>query len=329
MHAKKPCQPRYFPQPGHEDTITHDGRKEGRYYVVGAGHCGNGVFTDAHVADIQTNGFSGYARRVSKRWTGIGGVEEIWASFCNEFHTHGCHTARLPAGWDAPVPVVRGCAGPAPLASAAGPAPLASAADPAPPVAGAPVVAAPPPTQPTPHTPRPPSKSGGSGNSFASPLVVRSSVSPSPLRPLQYHVMAPNASATPRPRTALDPNRGTASMSARTSISSASISSTSSLSSSSRASTARTPKKSGSTHSRVQSSPNGGYDTDFFYDDDTDEESGPETSQTRFWAVRGLTTMFSDVDSAFDALRDNMDRLKYMEVRTSTSLTKLRRFAAS
>ncbi|KAJ7026649.1 hypothetical protein C8F04DRAFT_1267870 [Mycena alexandri] len=79
----------------------------------------------------------------------------------------------------------------------------------------------------------------------------------------------------------------------------------------------------------VISSPGAGYDTDFFYGDDTGEESGPESTQTRFWAVRGLSMMFSDVDSAFDALRQNMDRLKYMEVRMSTSLSELRRFAAT
>ncbi|KAJ7782957.1 hypothetical protein B0H16DRAFT_1447194 [Mycena metata] len=312
MPPKTRCQPRYFPQPGHEDTKAHDGRKEGRYFVVGAGHCGNGVFTDAIVANTQTDGFSGYVKRSAKRWTGLGGVEEIWASFCDDLHQDGCHTGRLPAGWDAPVPVVRGCP---PAAAAAPPAPAA-----APPAA----------STSAPRTPRS-ATAGGSGNSWASPLIVRSSVSPSPLRPPpQYHPIAPNVSGSPHPRTALNPNGSVASTSAGSSLLSATSSLTSSSSSSS-SSSARTPKKAptSTSHSRVQSSPNGGYDTDFFYDDDTGEESGPESSQTRFWAVRGLTTMFSDVDSAFDSLRQNMHHLKYMEVRTSTSLTKLRRFAAS
>ncbi|KAJ7044748.1 hypothetical protein C8F04DRAFT_1250001 [Mycena alexandri] len=316
MPPKTRCLPRFFPQPGHEDTFTHDARKDGRYFVVGAGHC-NGVFTDSHIADLQTNGFSGYEKRSTKRWTGVGGVEEIWASFCDRLHQGGCHrNTGLPDGWTAPTPVVRDC--PAPAAPAAVP--------PAPAV----VIAAPPSAATPPQTPRATTKTGGSGNTWASPLVVRSSVSPSPLRPPpQYHAMAPNTSGSPRPRTALNPNGSAASTSAGSSVLSA-ISSSSSVSSASEGSLAstRSPRKPVH-HSRVQSSPNGGYDTDFFYEDDTDGESGPEATQTRFWAVRGLNTMFTDVDDAFDALRQNMDRLRYMEVRTSTSLTKLRRFAAS
>ncbi|KAJ7185974.1 hypothetical protein C8R46DRAFT_1208065 [Mycena filopes] len=68
---------------------------------------------------------------------------------------------------------------------------------------------------------------------------------------------------------------------------------------------------------------------DYFYDDDTDEESGAEAMQHRFWAVRGLAKIYSDEDEAFDALRQNMPRLKYMQLLSSTSLTKLKRFAAS
>ncbi|KAJ7030892.1 hypothetical protein C8F04DRAFT_1263383 [Mycena alexandri] len=311
MPPKMRCQPRYFPQPGHEDTVAHDGRKDGRYFVVGAGHCGNGVFTDAHVADMQTNGFSGYAKRSTKRWTGVNGVEDLWAAFCDEFHRDGCHTARLPDGWDAPVPVrlVDPLVFPAPATSASAVTPTD-----------------------TPHTPRPTTKSGGSGNTWASPLVVRSSVSPSPLRPPpQYH----HTSGSPRPRTALNPSGSAPStMSAASSVLSAMTTSSaaSSFSFSQGSASARTPKK--TVHSRVRSSPNAEHDTDFYFDDDdSDEEDGagaPQASQARrLWAVRGLDELFHDVDSAFDALRQNMDRLKYMEVRTSTNPMMLRQFAAS
>ncbi|KAJ7021061.1 hypothetical protein C8F04DRAFT_1274216 [Mycena alexandri] len=331
MPPKVRCQPRFFPQPGHEDTFVHDGRKDGRYFVVGAGHCGNGVFTDPKVADKETDGFSGYEKRSAKRWTGVGGVEEIWASFCDRLHSGGCHHGeRLPVGWAAPTPVIRNC--PAPTPAAAGPAPAPAAAAPAPLNGGERLVALPlvlpaPTLSTSMSAPGTPKRTGGSGNTWASPLVVRSSVSPSPLRPPpQYHPMAPNASGSPRPRTALNPNGTAALMSGASSILS-SISTSSSASSSSQASaTASTPKK--QAQARVQSSPNGGYDTDYYYDDDSDDDA-PQATQQRLWAVRGLEGLFSDVDAAFDALRQNMDRLRYMEVRSSTSPTVLRRFAAS
>ncbi|KAJ7770678.1 hypothetical protein B0H16DRAFT_1715335 [Mycena metata] len=319
MPPKIRCQPRYFPQRGHEDTVAHDGRKDGRYFVVGAGHCGNGVFTDPIVANKQTDGFSGYHKRSTKRWGGVGGVEDIWASFCDELHQDGCHpTIRLPDGWDAPVPVVRGCP---PASAPAHPAPAAAPAPAAVPAAEPPSVSI-----SAPRTPR--ASTSGSGNTWASPFFVRSSTSPSPLRPPppHYHAMAPapSTSGSPRPRTALKPGGNVFSASAGSSLLSAfgSTSSSSSLSSSSQTSSAtRTPKK--SAQSRVQSSPNGGYDTDYFYDDDSDDET-----QARRWAVRGLEELFTNVDEALDALRQNIDRLKYMEVRSSTNLGKLRRFAA-
>ncbi|KAJ7015992.1 hypothetical protein C8F04DRAFT_1203936 [Mycena alexandri] len=295
----------YFPQPGHEDTVAHDGRKDGRYFVVGAGHCGNGVFTDPIVANKQTDGFSGYHKRSAKRWTGVGGVEDLWASFCDELHQGGCHPpTRLPEGWDAPVPVVRGCP-PAPAAAH----PASAAAVPA---------AEPPfPSINAPRTPRA-SDTTGSGNTSASPLFVHSSASSSPLPPPpQYHTMAPTASGSPRPRTALNPGGNVFSSSAGSSMLSAFGSTlSSSLSSSSQSSSATwTPKK--STQSR-------GYDTDYFYDNDSDDEKLP-----RQWAVRGLDELFPNVDEAFDALRQSLGRLKYMEVRSSRNLAKLRRFAAS
>ncbi|KAJ7723988.1 hypothetical protein B0H16DRAFT_1736935 [Mycena metata] len=301
-NTKTHCQPRYFPQPGHEDTIVHDGRKDGRYFVVGAGHCGSGVFTDAHVADMQTNGFSGYAKRSAKRWTGLNGVEEIWATFCEDYHKYGCHRAqRLPDGWAAPTPVVRGCNAPPALVGAAAPA------------------AAPAPAPSAPQTPR---AGNGSGTSWASPLVVRSSVSPSPLRPAPplYSIGQPASSASGGARTALDPNGGAAS--ARSSMLSAMGSaSTSSLSLSQASTSARTPQKT-PTKTRIKSSPNGGYDTDYFYDSDSEHE-------TRYWAVRGLATMYKSPDEALDALRQNMDRLQHMEIRSSTDVSKLRQFTES
>ncbi|KAJ7741120.1 hypothetical protein B0H16DRAFT_1464662 [Mycena metata] len=328
LATKIRCQPRYFPQPGDEDTFVHDGRKEGRYFVVGAGRCGSGVFTDAHAADLQTNGFSGYAKRSAKRWTGVGGVEELWAAFCDEYHRDGCHAAqRLPAGWAAPTPVVRGCPAPTPVAP--------HAAVPAAPHAAVPAVAvavAPPPSS-QPQTPR--RKAGGSGTSAASPFFVASSQSPSPLRPPpQYHPLAPSPSTFPRPRTALDPNGGgsastpgsprprtgnATSSSAGSSMFSAlgSTSSASSISSSS-----RTPTKPARSQTRIASSPSGGYDTDYFYDEDSDGD------RQRYWAVRGLEDLYTNVDDALDALRQNMHRLRYMEVRTSTNEGTLRRFAA-
>ncbi|KAJ7043426.1 hypothetical protein C8F04DRAFT_1250862 [Mycena alexandri] len=335
MPPNNRCKPRYFPQPGHEDTVDHDGRKDGRYFVVGVGRCGGGVFTDPKVADQQTDGFSGYVKRAVKRWAGVGGVEDLWASICDQYHQDGCHhNDRLPDGWEAPTPVVRGCA-PAP--------PAAAPAPPAPPVAAPPAAAphaappAPAPPAAAPKTPRPTTKTGGSGNTLASPFFVSSSQSPSPLRPPQYNSIAANISGSPRPRAPLNPNGGAQSTSAGSSVLSAmsTTSSSSSLSYSSRAplaSPARTPKKPSSQSSRVQSSPNGGYDTDYFYADDSDEhsDSGPAaTQQQRLWAVRGLETIFDNEDDAFDALRQNIRRLKYMQLLSSTSLAKLRRFAAS
>ncbi|KAJ7025878.1 hypothetical protein C8F04DRAFT_1268722 [Mycena alexandri] len=319
MLPKTRCQPRYFPQPGHEDTVAHDGRKEGRYFVVGVGHCGSGVFTDAKAADRQTDGFSGYVKRAAKRWTGTAGVEELWASFCDQYHQDGCHSYRgLPDGWAAPTPVVRGCA---PV--------LAPAPAPAPPPAGSPPTSARTPhPSPAPQTPRPAARTG-SGDSWASPLAVRSSVSPSPLRPPPQYSMAPATSNSGRPRTALNPNGGAASTSGVSSMLSAMSSMSSSQASSS--SSTHTPKKP-SGQSRVQSSPNGGYDTDYFYEDDMDAESdtgAAATQQHRFWAVRGLEKIYSDEDDVFDALHQNIPRLKHMVLLSSTNIKKLRRFAAS
>ncbi|KAJ7026234.1 hypothetical protein C8F04DRAFT_1268410 [Mycena alexandri] len=314
------CEPRYFPQPGHENTITHDGRKDGRYYVVGAGHCGNGVFTDPKIADRETDGFSGYEKRAAKRWTGVGGVEEIWASFCDRLHRDGCHTGRLPDGWNAPVPVVRGC-GPstssvAPAAPALAPLNVGERrVDPL--VFPAPATSA---SAPAPATPRQDSKSGGSGNTWASPLVVRSSASPSPLRPppsippdlaREFDSLPSSRCSEPQwgrrildVSRELDPEHNVELIGLAFSLG-----------------------------AYTESSPNAGYDTDFYYDDDTDEDEAPGPSRMstgrRYWAVRGLDELFTDVDSAFDALRQNMDRLCYMEVRTSTNSTMLRQFASS
>ncbi|KAJ7185968.1 hypothetical protein C8R46DRAFT_1208057 [Mycena filopes] len=115
MTQKTCCQPRYFPRAGDEDTFVHDARKLGRYYLVGAGHCGTGVFSNSKDADEQIDGFSGYVRLSAKRWTGASGVVELWASLCDQLHSDGCHNnSRLPIGWTAPTPVARGCPAPPP-----------------------------------------------------------------------------------------------------------------------------------------------------------------------------------------------------------------------
>ncbi|KAJ7023342.1 hypothetical protein C8F04DRAFT_1193593 [Mycena alexandri] len=95
-----------------------------------------------------------------------------------------------------------------------------------------------------------------------------------------------------------------------------------SLSASSSASQTQTPRK--AKLARVQSSPAASeHDTNYFYESDSD---GDERFETQFWAVRGLDTIFSGEEEAFDALRQNMGRLKYMQLLSSTSLEKLERF---
>ncbi|KAJ7019767.1 hypothetical protein C8F04DRAFT_1197411 [Mycena alexandri] len=286
-------------------------RKDGRYYVVGAGHCGSGVFTDPNVANRETDGFSGYEKRVAKRWGGIGGVTELWSSYCRQYHNGNCHGGRLPEGWTEPVPVNRGCA-PPPAPTLAPPAPTL-------------VPSAP----PAPASPVPPAMSQPA---WTSPAAVRSSVSPSPLRPPpRYHPTQPNESTSARTRAPLNPN---GSMSAGSSLLSA-FGSTSSSSSSSSAPTqgfalastpkksapastsAQTPKKSGGLH-RVESTPNGGYDTDYFYEDDSDEDADIKQKR-RLWAVRGLDDIFTSEDDAFDALRKNYRRLHHAELLSSTN----------
>ncbi|KAJ7034002.1 hypothetical protein C8F04DRAFT_1260502 [Mycena alexandri] len=286
-------------------------------------------FTDPKVADQQTDSVSGYVKRAVKRWAGVGGVEDLWASICDQYHQGGCqHNDRLPYSWEAPTPVVRGCAPAPPAAAPAPPAPLVAAAPAAAPPAPAPPAAAP-------KMPRPTTKTGGSGNTPASPFFVSSSQSPSPLRPPRYNSIAANISGSPCPCAPLNPNGGAQLTSAGSSVLSAmsTTSSSSSLSYSSRAqlaSPAHTPKKPSSQSSRMQLSPNGGYDTDYFYNDDEHSDSGPAaTQQQRFWAVRGLENIFNDEDDTFDALPQNIPRLKYMQLLSSTSFPKLCRFAAS
>ncbi|KAJ7028786.1 hypothetical protein C8F04DRAFT_1265538 [Mycena alexandri] len=113
-------------------------------------------------------------------------------------------------------------------------------------------------------------------------------------------------------------------------MASTSVSSASSMSASS-VSSVRTPQKGRKTPkvSRAESSPMSGHDTDYFYASDSDTDGADERLEHRFWALRGLETIFSDEDEAFDALRQNSRRLKYMQLLSSTSVKKLRRFALS
>ncbi|KAJ7711062.1 hypothetical protein B0H16DRAFT_1480613 [Mycena metata] len=84
----------------------------------------------------------------------------------------------------------------------------------------------------------------------------------------------------------------------------------------------QTPTRSARSQTRVASSPSGGYETDHFYDEDSDGD------RQRYWAARGLEELYTNVDNVFDALHQNMHRLCYMEVCTSTNEGTLRRFVA-
>ncbi|KAJ7019134.1 hypothetical protein C8F04DRAFT_1198070 [Mycena alexandri] len=278
MLPKTRCAPRYFPQPGHEDTIAHDGRKDGRYFVVGAGHCGNGVFTDAKVADKQTDGFSGYEKRSAKRWTGVGGVEELWATFCDRLHRDGLSYRTLTGRLGRPCP----CAPGRPSSGLSRTHDLRRHACSA---------------YPTPNHQigRLRELVGLAACGTVERFPFPSSPGSAPPDGARYLQFAPRARATERRRERRNVGRELAAE--------------------------RDVKL-------VVSSPNAAYDTDFYYDSDSDDEPQPSQAR-RLWAVRGLDQLFPDADSAFDALRQNMDRLKYMEVRTSTSAASLRRFAAS
>ncbi|KAJ7715060.1 hypothetical protein B0H16DRAFT_1742277 [Mycena metata] len=303
MPPKNRCQPRYFPQPGHKNTVIHDGCKDGRYFVVGAGHCGNGVFTDANIANTQTDGFSGYVKRSAKRWTGVGGVKDIWASFCDQLHQDGCHNdGRLPDGWNAATPVACNC--PAPAATAA-PAPA--------------------PTAPAP--PRRRACTCASRRRLAIPNTAPTQnqrIWPVPrvpaLRTLERIAEPASCSAALPAHPTHDVQRATH---------------------------ARTlePIRWGAIRWKLVDGERDGlyiglrvigvllsspaaseHDTNYFYDSDSDTDGGDERLQTRFWAVRGLDTIFSGEEEAFDALRQNMGCLKYMQLLSSTSVAKLDRF---
>ncbi|KAJ7022502.1 hypothetical protein C8F04DRAFT_1272617 [Mycena alexandri] len=100
--SRRLCRPVFYPSPGDEDTVAHDHKKEGRYFVVGNGRCGAGVFTNIMRSNEQTDRYSDYAKRSTKRWTGPGGVEEIWRMYCQELHRGGCPVLHLPDGFNAP-----------------------------------------------------------------------------------------------------------------------------------------------------------------------------------------------------------------------------------
>ncbi|KAJ7164817.1 hypothetical protein C8R43DRAFT_1122694 [Mycena crocata] len=122
--SKVYCQPRFYPHvPEHADTIAHDRDPKGRYFVVGKGEAA-GVFTSQQVfihffrsmvadffllfsvdANAQTNGHPNFRQQGAKLWSG---VDVIWKGYCDELHPHGCPTrVAIPAGWEAPTPVVR------------------------------------------------------------------------------------------------------------------------------------------------------------------------------------------------------------------------------
>ncbi|KAJ6467021.1 hypothetical protein C8R45DRAFT_1106436 [Mycena sanguinolenta] len=113
------CTPLFYPFPGDEDTYAHDHSKHGRYFVVGEGCCGTGVFTDPMRANEQTDGYSGFVKRSCKKWDGPEGVVDTVANLCRQHHTDGCPPISLPAGFTATTPVMRRPASPPPLATVA------------------------------------------------------------------------------------------------------------------------------------------------------------------------------------------------------------------
>ncbi|KAK7008531.1 hypothetical protein R3P38DRAFT_3210857 [Favolaschia claudopus] len=101
------CTPLYYASGNYDDTYAVDSDPNGRFHLIGLGHCGAGVFDCPLRANEQIVGFSGAVRRSVKRWGGSGGVEEAWAALCEEHHKGGCPALRLPKGFVEPTPVVR------------------------------------------------------------------------------------------------------------------------------------------------------------------------------------------------------------------------------
>ncbi|KAK6977457.1 hypothetical protein R3P38DRAFT_3237204 [Favolaschia claudopus] len=224
------CLPYFYPEKGDESTYDVDHNPHKRYYVLGAAHCGGGIFTCPDHANRETNNFSGQKKRAVKTWSA---AETVWREMHDKHHTSGCPEFTLPPDIPAPTPVyingsIRTAAAsllplvspsvcspppdpstftapwptdddPAPGASIASLASLAStrAASRAPPSPR--LVRARPPVTPQPGTQHP---FLGSPFSPFSPAVP-SSVSPSPLRPprlpASFPVISPLASLAPTP----------------------------------------------------------------------------------------------------------------------------------
>ncbi|KAJ7036053.1 hypothetical protein C8F04DRAFT_1258427 [Mycena alexandri] len=104
--GQRRCRPRYYPSPGHEDTFAHDGDVDGRYFIVMEGH-GDGIFTEAEVADRLTKGYSGWVKRSAKKWDA---AVRIWEDNCDLSHCRGCPAHRHPAGFGSETPVGRSVA---------------------------------------------------------------------------------------------------------------------------------------------------------------------------------------------------------------------------
>ncbi|KAK7057368.1 hypothetical protein R3P38DRAFT_2759633 [Favolaschia claudopus] len=168
MHAH--CLPIFYASGAYEDTFAVDSDPNGRFHLIGAGHCGAGVFDCSSRADEQIAGFSGAVRRSVKRWGGPGGVEEAWPLLCAEHHKGGCPTLKLPKGFVAPTPVYRsGVLCTAPTSVLPIPAPS--------------VVSPPPPTSAFNLRPRPPVTPQPGTQTLASPFNLSSA---SPFTPSTY-----------------------------------------------------------------------------------------------------------------------------------------------
>ncbi|KAK7018527.1 hypothetical protein R3P38DRAFT_3200905 [Favolaschia claudopus] len=96
--GSRPCRPTFVPERGHENVDNINDDPAGRFFVVGLGHSGAGVYTSALRAKEQTDGFSGQVQKSCKRWDGPGGVEETWVSFHNDHHVGGCPPRKLIEG---------------------------------------------------------------------------------------------------------------------------------------------------------------------------------------------------------------------------------------
>ncbi|KAK7000212.1 hypothetical protein R3P38DRAFT_2797480 [Favolaschia claudopus] len=232
------CLPYFYPEKGDESTFDVDHNPHKRYYVLGAAHCGGGIFTCPDRANRETNNFSGQKKRAVKTWSA---AETVWREMHDKHHTGGCPEFTLPPDIPAPTPVyINGsirtaaasllplvspsvCSPPpcpssftapwptddAPAPSADAPAPSASIASLAS-LASLPRTASRAPPSPNlvrsrpPVTPQPGTQQPFLGSPFSpfSPAVP-SSVSPSPLRPFRappaFPILSPLTAQAPTP----------------------------------------------------------------------------------------------------------------------------------